>query len=198
MPNRRDRGGELAVNLINYIYLSILFTIGAATVLVRRNAIIVFMGIELMLNAANLAFVDLRAHPRQPRRPGHRAVRHGRGRRRGRRRSGDHHGDLPCPPIGLGRRRQPAEAVREKRVSVSLTTMAACPQVCRSRAKPTVHAATGFASAAWLLVALPLLGAAILLLGGHRTDKWGPLFATGMSWAAFVVGARRVYHVARA
>jgi len=52
----------------------------------------------------------------------------------------------------------------------------------------TVHAATGFASAAWLLVALPLLGAAILLLGGRRTDAWGPLFATVMSWAAFVVG----------
>ena len=34
-----------------------LFTIGAATVLVRRNAIIVFMGVELMLNATNLAFV---------------------------------------------------------------------------------------------------------------------------------------------
>ena len=46
------------MNLINYIYLSILlFTIGAATVLVRRIAIIIFMGIELMLNAANLAFV---------------------------------------------------------------------------------------------------------------------------------------------
>ena len=46
------------MNLINYIYLSILlFTIGAATVLVRRNAIIIFMGIELMLNATNLAFV---------------------------------------------------------------------------------------------------------------------------------------------
>ncbi|GAB3759043.1 NADH-quinone oxidoreductase subunit NuoK [Yimella radicis] len=41
-----------------YIYLSvILFAIGAATVLLRRNAIIVFMGVELMLNAANLAFV---------------------------------------------------------------------------------------------------------------------------------------------
>jgi len=42
----------------NYLYLAvILFTIGGATVLLRRNAIIVFMGIELMLNAANLAFV---------------------------------------------------------------------------------------------------------------------------------------------
>ncbi|MGW5240854.1 NADH-quinone oxidoreductase subunit NuoK [Monashia sp. NPDC004114] len=43
---------------INYIYLSvILFTIGTATVLTRRNAIIVFMGVELMLNATNLALV---------------------------------------------------------------------------------------------------------------------------------------------
>jgi len=46
------------VNLVNYIYLAVLlFTVGAATVLLRRNAIIIFMGIELMLNAANLAFV---------------------------------------------------------------------------------------------------------------------------------------------
>ncbi len=35
----------------------ILFTLGALGVLIRRNAIIVFMSIELMLNAANLAFV---------------------------------------------------------------------------------------------------------------------------------------------
>ena len=43
---------------MNYIYLAtILFVIGSATVLLRRNAIIVFMGVELMLNAAALAFV---------------------------------------------------------------------------------------------------------------------------------------------
>jgi len=41
-----------------YIYLSVvLFTLGAVTVLIRRNTIIVFMGIELMLNACNLALV---------------------------------------------------------------------------------------------------------------------------------------------
>jgi NADH-quinone oxidoreductase subunit K len=41
-----------------YIVLaSILFTIGAVGVLIRRNAIVLFMCIELMLNAANLAFV---------------------------------------------------------------------------------------------------------------------------------------------
>jgi NADH-quinone oxidoreductase subunit K len=46
------------MDISNYIYLSaILFTIGAVGVVVRRNAIIMFMSIELMLNAANLAFV---------------------------------------------------------------------------------------------------------------------------------------------
>ena len=46
------------MNPSNYVMLSaVLFSIGAVGVLVRRNAIIIFMGIELMLNAANLAFV---------------------------------------------------------------------------------------------------------------------------------------------
>ena len=56
-PARHDRG-ERAMSLVNYIYLAtILFVIGGATVLTRRNAIIVFMGVELMLNSANLVFV---------------------------------------------------------------------------------------------------------------------------------------------
>ncbi len=46
------------MNPDNYLYLSaLLFTIGAAGVLLRRNAIVMFMCVELMLNAANLAFV---------------------------------------------------------------------------------------------------------------------------------------------
>jgi NADH-quinone oxidoreductase subunit K len=46
------------VNPNNYLVLAaVLFTIGAYGVLVRRNAIIVFLSVELMLNAANLAFV---------------------------------------------------------------------------------------------------------------------------------------------
>jgi NADH-quinone oxidoreductase subunit K len=36
---------------------AILFTIGTVGVLVRRNAIVMFMSVELMLNAANLSFV---------------------------------------------------------------------------------------------------------------------------------------------
>jgi NADH-quinone oxidoreductase subunit K len=52
---------EVTVNW--YIALSVLlFTIGAMGVLVRRNALIIFMSIELMLNAANLAFVALARH----------------------------------------------------------------------------------------------------------------------------------------
>lgn len=46
-----------------YVALSvILFAIGALGVLLRRNAIIVFMSIELMLNAANLLFVAFANH----------------------------------------------------------------------------------------------------------------------------------------
>ena len=46
------------MNPNNYLYLSaLLFTVGAAGVLLRRNAIVMFMCVELMLNAANIAFV---------------------------------------------------------------------------------------------------------------------------------------------
>ena len=42
----------------SYVMLSVvLFILGAMGVLLRRNAILVFMSVELMLNAANLAFV---------------------------------------------------------------------------------------------------------------------------------------------
>jgi NADH-quinone oxidoreductase subunit K len=46
------------MNPDHYLYLSaLLFTIGASGVLLRRNTIVMFMCVELMLNAANLAFV---------------------------------------------------------------------------------------------------------------------------------------------
>ncbi len=46
------------VPIVYYVGLSaILFIIGAVGVLTRRNAILIFMSVELMLNAANLAFV---------------------------------------------------------------------------------------------------------------------------------------------
>ena len=46
------------MNPENYLYLSaMLFTIGATGVLLRRNALVMFMCVELMLNAVNLSFV---------------------------------------------------------------------------------------------------------------------------------------------
>jgi NADH-quinone oxidoreductase subunit K len=51
--------GELGgIPLAGFLVVSaILFVLGALGVLIRRNAIIIFMSVELMLNAANLAFV---------------------------------------------------------------------------------------------------------------------------------------------
>jgi len=51
----------------------------------------------------------------------------------------------------------------------------------------TLHA-TGFQDAAWLLLALPLLGAAILLLGGNRTNSWGHLVGVAMPVLSFAYG----------
>ena len=44
---------------VNHIMIlsAVLFSIGVGGVIIRRNAIVVFMCIELMLNAANVAFV---------------------------------------------------------------------------------------------------------------------------------------------
>jgi len=58
-----------------------------------------------------------------------------------------------------------------------------------SASAEAVHPASGVTTLAWLLVALPLVGAAVLLLGGRRTNRFGPLLATALSWASFVIGA---------
>jgi NADH-quinone oxidoreductase subunit L len=46
--------------------------------------------------------------------------------------------------------------------------------------------ATGVLRASWLLLAFPLLGAVVLLLGGRRTDRWGHLLGVLMPIASFV------------
>ena len=117
------------MSLTNYLVLaSVLFAIGATTVLLRRNAIIVFMGVELMLNATNLVLVTFaRMHGdlsgqvmaffvmvvaaaevvvglARPRRPRHRPVR-ARTRRRHRRGHGpDRRSGLDAGDLGQGRR----------------------------------------------------------------------------------------------
>lgn len=51
------------VSVHHYLVLSaILFSLGTFGVLTRRNAIVIFMCIELMLNAVNLSFIALSHH----------------------------------------------------------------------------------------------------------------------------------------
>jgi len=53
----------MIMNELNYFLIlsAVLFTIGTIGVLVRRNAIIIFMSIELMLNSINLSLVSFSA-----------------------------------------------------------------------------------------------------------------------------------------
>ncbi len=53
------------ITLSHYLILAAaLFTLGVMGVFIRRNAIVIFMCIELMMNAANLAFVAFARHMR--------------------------------------------------------------------------------------------------------------------------------------
>ena len=51
------------VSLSHYLFLgAALFIVGIIGVLIRRNVIVIFMSIELMLNAVNLTFIALSRH----------------------------------------------------------------------------------------------------------------------------------------
>ena len=52
----------------------------------------------------------------------------------------------------------------------------------------TTLAATGVLRASWLLLAFPVFGAAVLLIGGRRTNRWGHLLGCAMPLASFVYG----------
>src|SRR3954470_17674332 len=51
-------------------------------------------------------------------------------------------------------------------------------------------------SFSWLLIALPLAGAAVLLLGGRRTDRWGHLLGTATVVVSFVIGLLCTFQLA--
>ena len=57
-----------------------------------------------------------------------------------------------------------------------------------SAAVMTSLTAVGVQRAAWLLLAFPVAGAAVLLLGGKRTNSWGHLVGVAMPVASFVYG----------
>src|SRR5216684_9323424 len=51
-------GGIMTITVSWYLIVSaIIFTVGVSGVLIRRNPLVIFMSIELMLNAVNLSFI---------------------------------------------------------------------------------------------------------------------------------------------
>src|SRR5271169_354590 len=70
----------------------------------------------------------------------------------------------------------------------TLTGLTAGHAVTVLAATETTVPATGALRLSWLLLAFPLFGAVVLLIGGRRTDRWGHLFGCAMPVAAFVYG----------
>jgi len=66
-----------------------------------------------------------------------------------------------------------------------VTGSLAAAHVVAAQAEGTLPA-VGVQRAAWLLLAFPLIGAVVLLLGGKRTNRWGHLLGVAMPLAAFV------------
>src|SRR6266851_10290623 len=70
----------------------------------------------------------------------------------------------------------------------TLTGSAAVHQGTALAATLTTVSATGVLRLSWLLLAFPIFGTAVLLLGGRRTDRWGHLLGVAMPVASFVYG----------
>ena len=66
--------------------------------------------------------------------------------------------------------------------------MTLAPYAALPAASLTTHSATGVFDVTWLLVVIPLASAAILLLGGRRTNRWGHLLGVAAPVATFVLG----------
>src|SRR5216683_1651039 len=68
----------------------------------------------------------------------------------------------------------------------TLTGSAAVHQGTALAATLTTVPATGVLRLSWLLLAFPIFGTAVLLLGGRRTDRWGHLLGVAMPVASFI------------
>jgi NADH-quinone oxidoreductase subunit L len=71
---------------------------------------------------------------------------------------------------------------------VSLTASAALSGVLAQGETSHYGAASGISSAAWLLIAFPLAGAAVLLLAGRRAKAWAHLLGCATVAASFILG----------
>ena len=69
-----------------------------------------------------------------------------------------------------------------------MTTLTGTAHAHALAATFTTVPAAGALRLSWLLLAFPLVGATVLLVGGRRTNRWGHLFGVAMPVAAFVYG----------
>ena len=107
-----QEGRRLMVRLPFVLFFSaLLFSAGVYGVLARRNAVMVLMAIELMLNAVNVNLVGVLRAAEGRDRPDLRPVRDRRGRRRGRDRPRDRDPALPQPCVDQRRRGEPPQVV---------------------------------------------------------------------------------------
>src|SRR5699024_1835614 len=90
---------------------------------------------------------------------------------------------LPNPQVGVDRRRQPAQELTGSNV-----LMLGTPALSVPTSAVDATAAGGAASVGWLMIALPLVGAALLLLAGRRANGWGHWLGVLASAGSFVVG----------
>ena len=97
------------------VLAAVLFGLGATGLLVRRNVLVMFMCVELMLNAVNLTFVTFARLHNDIGGQVIRVLRAGRGGRRGGGRPGHHRGHVPAPRRGDGRRHPLAEGLTSRR-----------------------------------------------------------------------------------
>ena len=110
-----------------YLILSaVLFGLGVVAFVFKRNIITIFMSIELMLNAVNLAFVAFSQALGKSRWPGVCAVRDHRGGGGSGRGTGNHHSDCAQPAIAQRRARGFAQTLMpDTRSSVDHSAVAA-------------------------------------------------------------------------
>ena len=73
-------------------------------------------------------------------------------------------------------------------------TYAAATHSAAAATHLTSTTATGVFSLLWVVIALPLLSAAVLLLGGRRTDRWGHWLGVAVPTASFLISLAMFGH----
>ena len=155
--SRKEDGPVIRLPFLLFLRRS-LFSAGVYGVLARRNAVLVLMSIELMLNAVNVNLVAFSRYLHDLHRADLRAVRHHGRRGRGRDRPGDRDPDLPQPRDDQRRRGEPAQVVAAESTEA----------LGRAIADPN-----SFLTNAWLIAFLPAMSAFLTLFLGKRTPGKG-------------------------